>query len=138
MKRLLCNQHPSYELFCEIRKKVDSNMFKYLRRYIRNLDRLEICRGQKCLNQTHQILQCYSTYFCRFSGQYHLECMQKVVPDYQPRVSKQHDFCPSCEREQLNGLDTLKRLRHIIALSDDPTHQTLSSALLTARVYFDL
>ena len=60
------------------------------------------------------------------------------MPDYQSRYSKQHDFCPSCEQEQLNGLETLKRLKHVIALSDDPTHQTLSYALFTARVYFNL
>jgi len=138
LKRLLCTQHPSYFLFCEMRKKVDSSMFKYMRRYICNMKRLEVCMGKNCSHQIHKLLQCSSGFFCRFSGQYHLECMQKVVPDCQQRISKQRDYCPSCEQDRLNGLDTLKRMNHIIALSDDPTHQTLSSALLTACVYFNL
>ena len=53
LKRLLCTQHPSFDLFCEIRKKVDSSMFKYLRRYIRNMKRLEVCMGKNCSHQTH-------------------------------------------------------------------------------------
>jgi hypothetical protein len=88
LKRLLCTQHPSYDLFCEIKKKVDSSMFKYLQRYIRNMKRLEVCMGKNCSHQTQQLLQCSSGFFCRFSGQYHLECMQKVVPDCQQRTSK--------------------------------------------------
>ena len=126
--------HPSRQMYTEMRRIIDSSYIKVVSRYIRNIKGQEACSKEKC-RVDEDLNVCKGKSFCLFNGYYHESCLR--MRGFESK--KLGDYCPSCENERLNEREILKKIQKVINLTkSDDTYHDLEDALLTAEILVPL
>ena len=78
-----------------------------------------------CHDNQETMIACGGQLFCKYLGKYHPMCVNKNALS--------SAYCKSCEREKLNGLDSMKILRKVVE-NDKLDPQLILDAMISHRI----